>query len=76
VALLLFEGKIRSLPRQILGQRAENAPLVVNLSKNGVENLSFRIFALKGTITARFQNPFLQSKIFISDFCGRIFSGI
>jgi hypothetical protein len=48
VALPLFEGKIRSLPRQILGQRAENAPFVVNLSKNGVENLSFRIFALKG----------------------------
>jgi hypothetical protein len=29
---------------------------------NGAENLCFRIFALKGTIFARFQNPFLHSK--------------
>jgi hypothetical protein len=30
--------------------------------QNGAENLCFRIFTLKGAITARFQNPFLHSK--------------
>jgi hypothetical protein len=30
--------------------------------QNGVENLCFRVFAPKGRIFARFQNPFLHSK--------------
>jgi hypothetical protein len=35
--------------------------------------ICFRIFALKGTIFARFQNPFLHSNVFlVSEFCGSI----
>jgi hypothetical protein len=56
-----------------------NSPLVRQNGRkiqNGVVNLCFRIFALKGTISFQYQNPFLHLKcIFHTNFSGRIFFG-